>query len=422
MSPMVEVIVDADVVVDSEVLHDAWILVEDGRVTDLGGADSLPPRAVPRTSVRGAAVLPGFVDIHVHGGGGHSFGSDSATTEAVARFHAHAGTTSLLAGLATSPVAEQLEQVKRLGGCSEEVADGARLLGIHLEGPFISKIRKGAHDPRLIRPPDTTEFDALCEAAGGRMRLLTTAPELDGFLGLVAVAKAAGVRVTAGHTDAQGPDFLRAIAAGTRSLTHTFNGMRPVTHRDPGVLEPIVDSDVFCELICDGVHVHPTFVRMLRLLAGRDRVILITDAVAWAGLAEGEYRSGNRHVEVRDRGVRLVGTDTLAGSTLTMGDAVARYARYTGAGLVELARVASTNAARLLGEDHRIGRIRRGYEADLVVVDSARTPVGVMCAGRWIRRLGDATAAPSGPTVAELDVAQCACSDSGSRVDKGDGD
>jgi N-acetylglucosamine-6-phosphate deacetylase len=411
MSPAAEVITDADVVVDDEVLHDAWVLVEDGIITDVGGADRPPPRAATRTSVRGAAVLPGFVDIHVHGGGGHSFGDDVAATEAVVRFHARAGTTSLLAGLTTSPVAEQLAKVKRLRPCAEEVADGGRLLGIHLEGPFISGVRKGAHDPRLIRPPDPTELAALCEASGGRMRLVTAAPELDGFTDLAAAAAAAGVRVTAGHTDARGPDFLRAIAAGTRSLTHTFNGMRPVTHRDPGVLEPIVDTDVFCELICDGVHVHPTFVRLLRLLAGRDRLILITDAVAWAGLPEGEYRAGNRHVEVRDRGVRLFGTDTLAGSTLTMGEAVARYARYTGAGLVELARVASTNAARLLGEDHRIGRIRPGHNADLVVVDAARALVGVMCAGRWIRRPGEPAAPPSGPAGGEADVAQCACTD-----------
>src|SRR5579875_1360159 len=304
----------------AEVLPDAWVLVEEGRIADLGGSDRPPPRAAPSVSVRGAAVLPGFVDVHVHGGGGHSFGGDPATTEAVRRFHARGGTTSLLAGLVTSPVGEQLEQVRRLAPCAEEADGGARLLGIHLEGPFISGIRKGAHDPALIRPPDVAELAALCEAAAGRLRLLTAAPELDGFPALAAAAE----------------------AAGARSLTHTFNGMRPVTHRDPGVLEPIVDSDVFCELICDGVHVHPTFVRMLRRLAGQDRLILVTDALAWAGLPEGEYRWGNRRVEVRDGGVRLFGTDTLAGSTLTMGEALARYARWTGAGLVELARVSST--------------------------------------------------------------------------------
>ncbi|HEY1639425.1 MAG TPA: N-acetylglucosamine-6-phosphate deacetylase [Streptosporangiaceae bacterium] len=409
MSPAAELITDADVVTDDQVLHDGWVLVEDGLITDLGGAGRPPPRGAARTSVPGAAVLPGYVDIHVHGGGGHSFGGDPAATEAVARFHARAGTTALLAGLATSSPAEQLDQVRRLRPCAEDIAGGSRLLGIHLEGPFISPVRKGAHDPGLIRPPDPAELAALGEASGGRLRLLTAAPELAGFGELAAAAGAAGVLVTAGHTDARGPDFLRAIAAGTRSLTHTFNGMRPVTHRDPGVLEPIVDSDVFCELICDGVHVSPVFVRLLRQLAGRDRLILITDAVAWAGLPEGEYRSGSRHVEIRDRGVRLAGTGTLAGSTLTMGEAVARYARYTGAGLAELARVASTNAARLLGEDHRIGRIRAGHHADLVVVDADREPAGVMRAGQWIRRPGDPAAAPPGPAGADAGVARCAC-------------
>ena len=419
MSPAGEVIADADVVVEDEVLQDAWVLVEDGCITDVGGADRPPPRAACRTSVKGAAVLPGFVDIHVHGGGGHSFGGDTASTEAVARFHALAGTTCMLAGLATSPGPGLLDEVKRLRPCYEEVASGARILGVHLEGPFISKIRKGAHDPKLIRRPDPAELAAVHEASGGRVRLVTAAPELDGFADLASAAAAAGIRVSAGHTDAQGPDYLRAIEAGTRSLTHTFNGMRPVTHRDPGVLEPIVDTDVFCELICDGVHVHPTLVRLLRLLVGRDRLILITDAVAWAGLPDGEYRSGIRHVEVRDRGVRLFGSDTLAGSTLTMGEAVARYARYTGAGLVELAQVASTNAACLLGEDHRIGRIRPGHSADLVVVDSARAPVGVMCGGRWISRPGEVAPAPSAPCGSEMDVTQCACADTQTDTERG---
>ena len=143
----------------------------------------------------------------------------------------------------------------------------------------------------------------------------------------------------AGHSDADGSQFLSAIAAGARTLTHTFNGMRPVLHRSPGAMEAIVDTSVFCELICDGVHVHPTFVRMLRRLVGQDRLVLITDAAKWAGAPDGEYQSGTRLVDVREGGVFLRGTDTLAGSRLTMAEAAHRYVKYTGAGFVELAAV-----------------------------------------------------------------------------------
>jgi N-acetylglucosamine-6-phosphate deacetylase len=220
--------------------------------------------------------------------------------------------------------------------------------------------------------------------------MITAAPETTGFADLARVAEANSVRVAVGHTDADGPQIRGAIAAGARSLTHTFNAMRPILHRAPGPLEAIVDTDVYCELICDGTHVHPTLVRMLRRLVGENRLVLITDAIEWAGYPDGEYSSVNRRVQMRDGQVRLVGTDTLAGSTLTMGEAVRRYARFTGAGIVELAAVSSTNAACLLGEDHRIGRVQPGYKADLVVLDHDLVCVGVMSGGCWLRALGSA--------------------------------
>jgi N-acetylglucosamine-6-phosphate deacetylase len=190
--------------------------------------------------------------------------------------------------------------------------------------------------------------------------------------------------------------------------------MRPISHRAPAVLEAIVDSPVFCELICDGVHVHPTFVRMLRALAGHDRVVLVTDAVAWAGYPDGEYQSQDRRVEVRDGGVYLHGTSTLAGSTLTMAQAARRYASYTGAGMAEIASVTSTNAARVLGEDHRLGRIRRGHVADLVVLDQQFRCVGVMSDGRWARPVGEQPGTltfPGGSGTGDISgaVGECQC-------------
>ena len=378
-----ELISGAHVVTGGTVVSDGWVLVEDGVISDLGAADRRPPAAATRTSAAGTYVLPGFVDIHVHGGGGGCFASDRPSAERAARFHALNGTTSLLAGISTSSPSFLMEQVRQLGRWGEEIDAGCRLLGVHLEGPFISRIRKGAQDPLQIRPPDPQELSALLQAVPGWIRLITAAPELPGFYEIARMAQNAGVVVAAGHTDADGAQWREAVQAGVKNITHTFNGMRPILHRSPGVMEAIEDTDVFCELICDGVHVHPTFVRMLRSLVGRDRLVLITDAATWAGAPDGQYESNSRSVDVRGGAVFLRGTDTLDGSTLTMAEAARRYVEFTGADVIELAAVTATNAARVLGEDHRIGRVQVGHQADLVLLDGQMNCVGVMRGGQW---------------------------------------
>jgi N-acetylglucosamine-6-phosphate deacetylase len=410
MSPS-HLLSDAHIVTNGILARDAWALIEDGLITDVGSNLRRPPRADIKTSVGGAFVLPGFIDVHVHGGGGGSFGPDLGSSRRALEFHLQGGTTSLLAGISTCPPATLLESVKQLATIDEQPGLFSRLLGIHLEGPFISVARKGAHDPRLIRPPDAKELTALLEAAPRRVRLITAAPELAGFTEVARVAQNAGVVVGAGHTDADGPQFRAAIQAGARTLTHTFNGMRPVLHRSPGPMEAIVDTSVFCELICDGVHVHPTFVRMLRKLVGADRLVLITDAARWAGTPDGEYHSNNRHVEVRDGAVFLHGSDTLSGSTLTMAEAARRYVRFTGADFVELATVTATNAARVLGEDHRVGRIEPGGQADLVFLDGQVNCLAVMSAGEWGKRFGDehGSSGVVAPELREAPFGDCPC-------------
>jgi N-acetylglucosamine-6-phosphate deacetylase len=408
-----ELISEVHVVTGGGVVRDGWVLIEDGLIREIGDHDGKPPSAHIKTELPGAYVLPGFIDIHVHGGGGGSFGADLSSTRQAAQFHLSGGTTSLLAGISTCAPSALLETVQQLAVIPDNLSP--RLLGIHLEGPFISTIRKGAHDPTLIRPPDPQELTTLLDTAPGRIRLMTAAPELPGFYEIAQVAQSAGVVVGAGHSDADGSQFLSAIAAGARTLTHTFNGMRPVLHRSPGAMEAIVDTSVFCELICDGVHVHPTFVRMLRRLVGQDRLVLITDAAKWAGAPDGEYQSGTRLVDVREGGVFLRGTDTLAGSRLTMAEAAHRYVKYTGAGFVELAAVTATNAARVLGEDHRIGRIEPGYNADLVFLDAGAECIGVMSAGQWARRVGDEREGrvswAAVPEVSDTPAGECTCGD-----------
>jgi N-acetylglucosamine-6-phosphate deacetylase len=407
-----ELVTDAQVVTGGALVPEGWVLIEDGLIGAVGASDRRPPPADVKTSAGRAFVLPGFIDIHVHGGGGGSFGPDAGSVRRALEFHLLGGTTSLLAGLSTCPPGALLQSVQQLATTPDEPGTASRLLGVHLEGPFISPARRGAHDPQLIRPPDPGELATLLEAAPGRIRLMTAAPELPGFGDLARVARAAGVVLAAGHTDADGPQLLSAIEAGARTLTHTFNAMRPVLHRAPGPMEAIVDTGVFCELICDGVHVHPTFVRMLRSLVGQDRLVLVTDASRWAGEPDRDYASDTRSVEVRDGAVFLRGTNTLAGSTLTMGEAARRYVRFTGADFVELAAVTATNAARALGEDHRIGRIEPGQKADLVLLDSQVNCLGVMSEGRWARGPGKENrplAQLAGPVDEDGQFGECDC-------------
>jgi len=391
----VELLVDAVAVIDDELVPDAWVAIAGGRIHAVGTGRSRPPEADVRISLHGATVLPGFIDVHVHGGGGSAFGADEDANRRAAGFHLLNGTTALLPTLATMTMPMLLRGLGTLSLNPEVTPGQARLLGLHLEGPFISPDRRGAHDPTLIRPPDAADLALLCAAGHDRIRLLTAAPERAGFAGLAQAAADAGVRLAAGHTDATGQQLRAAIAGGVGSLTHTFNAMRPISQRDPGVIEAIGDTGVFCELICDGIHVHPALIRTLRKLAGRDRVVLVTDASAWAGSQDGEYQAPNRRVEVRSGAVRLAGTDVLAGSALTMLAAARNYVSFTGADLPELAAVTSGNAARLLGQQGRLGHIRPGYAADLVVLDDRLDCLGVMSAGAWARAPSATTLPPA---------------------------
>ncbi len=379
----VELLVDAVVVVDDAAME-GWVAVAGDFILAVGARHEPPPRADRRTSLGGASVLPGFIDIHVHGGDGDSFGADEPANERVAAFHLRHGTTALLPTLVTAAPAAMLQGVEALGCVPESAAGRARILGVHLEGPFISRERRGAHDSAQIRSPGWDELERLCQAGDRRVRLVTTAPELPGFAELADAASRGGALLAAGHTNASGEQLLAAISGGVVSLTHTFNAMRTIDQRDPAVIEAITDTEVFCEVISDGIHVHPAMIRMLRSLAGPERVVLVTDASEFAGQPDGDYVTPRRSVAVADGAVRLTGTQTLAGSTLTLLAAARNYASYTGAGLPELAAVTSQNAARLLGEQDRLGRLQPGFAADLVVLDDRLECLGVMSSGTWV--------------------------------------
>jgi len=266
-------------------------------------------------------ALPGFVDMHAHGGGGASF-TAGPTDEArrAAEFHRGHGSTTLVASLVTAPAAELEARAAMLAGLAGEGV----IAGLHLEGPFLSAARCGAQDPRHLIAPDPAVFERVRAAAGGHhLRVITLAPELPGAARLTEAAARAGVRVAIGHTDATAGFTSAAVDAGAAHATHLFNGMRPLHHREPGAAGALLDRDeVTCEVIADGVHLHDTMVRLAARALGPGRLVLVTDAMAAAGMPDGSYRLGPMPVTVAGGVARLAGgtgaAGVLAGSTATM--------------------------------------------------------------------------------------------------------
>lgn len=357
-----------------------WLRVRGRRITELG--DGAPP---PGTAidVGGRWVLPGFVDMHVHGGGGASFtAGDAEQAYRVARFHGTHGTTSMLASLVTAEGAELTRQCEVLAAVAGS-GDGP-IAGIHLEGPFLSKARCGAQDPRYLRDPDPAALDTMLTAAGGRVRMVTVAPELPGGPELIDVLVAAGVTAAVGHTDATFEVARQAFDAGATVATHLFNGMRGLHHREPGPVAAALAADAVVEVINDGIHLHPAAIALARAAAGPDRLALVTDAMGAAGVGDGRYRLGPVEVEVSGGVARLAGGGSIAGSTLTMDDALRRAVRDVGLPIEEASRAASGTPARAIGIAGRTGELRAGLDADLVVLDADLRVGAVMARGEWL--------------------------------------
>ena len=377
---------NASLVLPDGVLEQGWLLVEDGRITGVAATSEQPePVLSPATEVRDVAglhVVPGFVDIHVHGGGGAAFSAgDPAQALVAARYHLGHGTTTIMASTVTGTL-EELEH--HIGELSGLVQDGI-LAGIHLEGPFISKARCGAHDPALLRVPTRTDVTRLLRAGGGTVRMVTIAPELDEGMDAVRLLTDSGVIAAVGHTDATYAQTRTAIELGAPVGTHVFNAMRPVHHREPGPVTALLEQEqVLCEVVNDGLHVHPSVVSLMFAAAGAHRIALITDAMVAAGMGDGEYQLGPLTVQVRDGEARLTEGDSLAGSTLTMDNALRNAVRLAGVSLVDAAISASLTPARALGIADRVGSLEQGKQADLVVLDEDLRVDSVMRKGEWL--------------------------------------
>jgi N-acetylglucosamine-6-phosphate deacetylase len=333
--------------------------------------------AVRRGKAEDQWILPGFVDIHNHGGGGFTFTTgDASQARGAAEFHLRHGTTTLLASLVSSPFEVMRDAVVAYAPL---VAEGV-IAGVHFEGPYLSQARCGAQNPLYLRDPDIAELAELAKLAGGSLRMVTIAPERPGALETIAYLRDNGVVVAIGHTDGTFEQVRAGVAAGATVATHLFNGMRPMLHREPGPVVALLDApSVVCELVADGVHLHDATLAFAAHTAGPRRTALITDAMAAAGMPDGEYELGGLKVVVAEGAARLKESGAIAGSTLTM-DAALRQAAGAGLSIVEAATMAATTPARVLGLDKRLAP---GCDADLVVLDTDLRVRRVMRAGQW---------------------------------------
>lgn len=275
--------------VTPEGIHEGWVQVDGGRIAALGSGE--PPRGTVH-DVAGRWVAPGLVDTHVHGGDGHGFPeADAEGARRTIAYNRSQGVTSMVGGLVAASPEDTLRQVSALA----DLCDEGELAGIYLEGPFIARQRCGAHDPDLLRDPDTAEFDRWLEAGRGHVRMITVAPELPGALELIRSASSSGVVAAVGHTEATYEETVAAFDAGASVATHLYNAMRPLGHRDPGPIAAALGDDrVAVELILDLVHVHAGAAQVVVDAAGPGRVSLVTDAMNATGLGDGEYTLGDR--------------------------------------------------------------------------------------------------------------------------------
>jgi len=363
----------ADIFTPVEIIeHGTIIISDDGRIAYVGAMESAPRVDGTRMDLRGRVVVPGFIDVHTHGGKGVTFGQPgriASDLRAYAEWAASNGVTGFLCSVA-APDAEALKQVvSEFAIALEARVPGAEPLGLHLEGPFLNVEKKGAFNPAWLRQPALEEVKAVLQAGRGWVRQMTLAPELPGAAEVAAYLRASGVVASMGHTNADYAAASAALRGNFTHVTHTFNAQRGFGHREPGVFGAILTSDkVTAEVIADTVHVHPGAIKMLVRCLGTDRVVLITDAMAGAGLADGTYNLVGEPVIVKD-GRALLADGTIAGSTATLNQCVRNVHHLVGVPLSEAVKMASLNPALAMGFADRLGSIAVGKDASLAVID-----------------------------------------------------
>jgi len=357
-------------------LQNAMLLIEDGLIAAVAEQGTLePPQNTRRIEFPGALLAPGYIDLHVHGGAGCDVMQAGAGALAGLEQHlARHGVTSYLPTLLTAPADEILAALDRLAAAVEQAETEptaelrAQPIGLHLEGPFLSREQCGVHPVEHLQPVSLELFSRFWEAARGRIKIMTVAPELPGACELIAEATRRGICVSLGHSNADYAEARAGIAAGARHATHIFNAMRPLRHRDPGIAAAVINAPaVSAEIIADGIHIAPGMLELFLRAKGRESAVLVTDAMSAAGMADGHYRLGSIEVEVRG-GACLSPEGKLAGSTLTLDQAVRNVMSYARWDLQDSVRLATDNPARVLAAATRLGTLAEGAPANIIVL------------------------------------------------------
>ena len=333
----------------------------------------------------GKKVVPGFIDVHSHGAVGVDVNAATAEElEKIGHFMATQGTTSWLCSVLTDTKEQTLWCIDEFKKHKEMEGNGANLLGIHLEGPFLAKEFKGAMPEHLLRDADVELLKEYQDAAEGNIRYLTVSPEIDGIVDAIPLIKELGIVVAIGHSGADYDTSMKAIENGAASCTHIFNAMKLLHQHFPAIMGAALESDIYCEAICDGRHLHPGVVRLLIKTKGIDRVVAITDSIMAAGLPDGNYKLGVNDVVVVDGDAKLASNGVRAGSTLTTGQALKNIMAFTGRPLEEVLKLLTENPAKLIGVFDKKGSIAEGKDADLVVLDEENNVTDTFVMGKQI--------------------------------------
>lgn len=364
---MYTILQNVELILPNKILSNVHVGIEKGTIVKIDTAPISTYEEYQQIDCKGQRLIPGMIDVHIHGANGFDMmdGREESIQE-VSRTCASTGCTSFLATSVSSTIEDLLamiHSVKRVVG--HEV--GAKIAGIHLEGPYLNPIRKGMQNEKYLRHPDIEEMKMIFQEADSLIQMVTIAPELPGGMELISFLKEQGVIISIAHSDATYEEAKQAFKAGASHVTHCFNGMRPIHHRDPGIVVAAFEEEhVSLQAIVDHIHLHPAIIRLMHRSKGPEGMVLITDALQAMGMGDGDYLFGGHHVNVTD-GVARLHDGTLASSTVTMNEAL-RYTVETGISLTDAVQMASTTPARILGLKQK-GTIAVGMDADLVLLD-----------------------------------------------------